>query len=521
MKGPGSRILLRALVVLVPLALGLAPASAAAASPLFVWHGKGPYNWSEPANWQGAHAPAPADGAVNLEFPLSDCSQAPRLCDATTDDIAGLTLNTLTLAGISVSFPLPGPHELPPAEPRPAAYSVQGTKPLKLAGGIEADIGDEGTGIDGEGATVAVDTPLELTAANTWTVGPGAGGALQIAGSLTGRHPLNVTLLGADSLELPAEVETGPIDIAGVPGVPARVSIGSGSEINAGDAEPIRLQDATLEGSGAIGPLKLESAAVRVGEVSPGGDLRVEGDFALEGRSEFDIGVPGSDPKRTHRLIVQGSAELGGAALKISEGCPTVGETYTLLEADEGVTGRFTAPDGQTIEDGQTIGGETGGCANGSAAPPLLLEYGPRAVSVTALAAMPPPAGSPVAPAGGPPAYSAAARAVLASDLKWLGAGRRIGPVLAGRGEAVAMKAPRPGVFTIQWRLRRGGRDLVIATGRLMLPTGGTGQLLILLTRDGRRVLRHARRLRLTVLQSFTSAGLPADVTQTTLLLRR
>jgi hypothetical protein len=502
-----------------PAAPGLsgAPSSAVTATPLFVWQGAGPFNWSEGANWQGGHAPAPSDGAVDLEFPLGACRPEPRLCDATTDDLAGLTLDTLTLAGVTVRYP----NAAPPAEPRPAAYSVAGTEPLKLAGGIDAQIGEEGTGGGVEGATVSVEGPLELTAANDWAVGPGDGGVLQIGGSVTGRHPLEVQLLGQDSLELPAEVETGPITIAGTPGAPGRVSIGAGSEVNAGDRQPLSLEDLTLYGSGTIGPLTLDSAGVRVGEGSPGGDLRVNGDLTFAGRSAVDLAVPAADGQRSDRVIVHGSAELGGATLQLAEGCPTPGHTYTMLEAEAGISGRLSAPDGQTLEDGQTIGGEGAGCPGGAVAAPLRLEYGPDAVTLTALAPAPVSVTPPAPPSVEPPAYDAAARALLASDLKWLGAGRRIGSILAGRGEDVAMTAPRPGVFTIQWRVRISGRSVLIAAGRLVLPDGGTGQLRIILTAAGRRALRHARRMRVTVLQSFASSAKPTERSQTTLLLRR
>jgi hypothetical protein len=497
--------------------LGLAPASAVTATPLFVWQGAGPFNWSEAANWQGGRAPAPAGGPADLEFPLSACRPAPRTCDATTDDLPGLTLQTLTLAGVTVRYP----QGAPPAEPRPAAYSVAGTQPLKLAGGIDAQIGEEGTGAGVEGATVSVQAPLQLTAPNEWTVGPGDGGVLQLGGSLTGRHQLDVRLLGEDSLELPAEVETGPVVIAGTPGASARVSIAAGSQVNAGDGAPLNLEDVTLYGSGTLGPLTLESAALRLDEATPGGDLRVNGDLTFAGRSAIDVAVPVADGQPPERLVVHGNAELGDATLQLSEGCPAPGQTYTLLEAEAGISGHLSNPDGQTIEDGQTIGGESDICPGGASAAPLRLEYGAATVTLTALAPAAGGAGAPAPPAAEQPAYDAAARALLASDLRWLGAGRRIGSILAGRGEDVAMTAPRPGVFTIQWRVRTSGRSLLVAAGRLVLPDGGTGQLRIILTRAGSHLLRRARRIRLTVLQSFASPATPTDLSQTTLLLRR
>jgi hypothetical protein len=212
---------------------------------------------------------------------------------------------------------------------------------------------------------------------------------------------------------------------------------------------------------------------------------------------------------------------LGGATLELGEGCPTAGVTYTLLEADDGVIGHFTAPGGEPIANGQTIGGEPGLCGLGAGASPLRLEYRPDSVTVTALASAPSPATPSVAAPSGPPAYGAAARALLASDLRWLGAGRRIGSVLAGRGEDVAMRAPRPGSFEVQWRARLGPHSVLIAIGRLVLPEGGTGQLRILLTAAGRAALRHARRLRVSVVQSFLAAGMAPQVAQTSLLLRR
>jgi hypothetical protein len=109
---------------------------------------------------------------------------------------------------------------------------------------------------------------------------------------------------------------------------------------------------------------------------------------------------------------------------------------------------------------------------------------------------------------------------MLARDLAFLAAGRRIPNILAGRGEDVALTAPRPGIFTIAWRARIHGHSLLIATGRLMLPDGGNGQLRIILTAAGRRGLRHLRRVRVSVTQTFTPTGMAPVSAQTELWLR-
>jgi len=373
----------------------LAEGSGAMAAPVtLTWSGLGG-RWSEKASWEGGKAPGEVVEPVDLDFPLSACQPDPFGCGTLTDDVAGLVVRTITLDSRVVAFSSKGPGEPPQLDPGPVSYFVAGVEALTLTGGIDANTIEEGTGqgLAGSGGTT-IDLPLVLGAANSWSVGP-APGALDIWGSVTGNHPLAVTLGEGDPLELAGNTDVGPIIITGRSGVTFGGPDADG-DLNGTDGEPVELKGGSLTGGGRVGPLTLEAAGVEPGFPGSGGKLEVNGDLSLDSASNFTIEE--NPAGRTREATVSGHARLGSAKLTLFEACVQAGSTFTLLRAQGGVSGQFTGPGGVPVTNGQLLENlSPNGCGANDPAPALRIEYGPETVTATAV----PVAAAPIAAQGG------------------------------------------------------------------------------------------------------------------------
>ncbi len=383
---------------LATLASALVMAAGAAASPVtLTWSGLGGH-WSERANWVGGEAPGEVAEPVDLDFPLGVCEPDPVGCPATTDDLAGLTVDTIELDSRAIAFTPEGPGEPPPIAPGPASYSVSGDEALTLMGGVDADTTEEGSGTGLSSSFTTLDLPLVLGAPNSWSVGPAPGG-LNVWGPVTGDHPLAVTLADGDQLELAGKTDVGPITITGE----TQVIFGgpeADGDLNGSDGEPVELNGVSLWGGGRIGPLTLEGAGLEPGFPGAGGKLEVNGNLSLDSASRFTIEE--NPAGKGSEVTVSGHAQLGSARLAVREGCVEPGSTLTLIRAQGGVSGRFTGPGGLPVESGQlleNLSPEACGAAMSDPAPTLRIEYGPDTVTATAVvdqpqSSTPPPTGS-------------------------------------------------------------------------------------------------------------------------------
>jgi hypothetical protein len=169
------------------------------------------------------------------------------------------------------------------------------------------------------------------------------------------------------------------------------------------------------------------------------------------------------------------------------------------------------------------------GCGTGHAGPPLRLEYSADAVTVTAFA---PPAGSPpqssivTSPVGtqgigGVSPYTQSYQGALARGLAALRAAS-IPKLLRRGGESVSVQLPAPGTLAMTWTAAgRHHKPVVVAFGRLRLAAAGPGRLRLRLTHAGRALLAHAARVKVTVTETFTGAGLAPIALNEKLTLRR
>jgi hypothetical protein len=502
-------------VALAALALSLllAPAGAAAAKT-FTWTGHTSADaWSEAGAWEEGTPPTPADGAVDLDFSLSGCEPWPAGCKA-TDDIAGLSVGKLWLQGRIIRFPSTGgPPVLPPAEPRPLSYEVNGAGPIYLQEGIEAapvEVGS-GEGVESSfGTTIA--PQLVLGGPNAWRLRGGP--ELVIAHALTGDQPLSVELEGA-GLGLPGGAEVGPVTLTGNGHSGGWVSLSEGQSLNAADGAPVLVEDADLSDISAVGPLALGPGGVlAVGAPFKGGDTTVRGDLTAHAGSSISFWNVGPMPlfgSVQQTLEVTGHATLEGARLLYDEGCPVPGTTYTVIAASGGVAGSLETAEGAPISNWQVLPGEAINCG-GTSAPPLRIEYLPQSVTATALAAgtalLPAVQSPPSSSGSGVAGYSAvAARKALARDIGLASRSRRIGRLLREGGESVEVELPAAGVLHISWTCRHGHRTTALATGEVQRGSAGDARVRIRLTSGGRKLLRRSRVVKGKVLVSFLPVG--------------
>jgi hypothetical protein len=152
--------------------------------------------------------------------------------------------------------------------------------------------------------------------------------------------------------------------------------------------------------------------------------------------------------------------------------------------------------------------------------------YTTPARALTVLPAPSPPSAPPTAPTTPttPATTSSAQIAVLLfADLRPSGAGARIGALLKG-GIATAFRAPEAGVATIAWYYLPPGattKAVVVASGQLTFSAAGTGPIKVKPTAVGRRLLKHADRIKLTARGTFTPTGMTPITATRTFALRR
>ncbi len=103
----------------------------------------------------------------------------------------------------------------------------------------------------------------------------------------------------------------------------------------------------------------------------------------------------------------------------------------------------------------------------------------------------------------------------------------KIGALLKRR-VVMKLRVPVAGLATIAWyylppgaKLARHAKPVLVASGRASFPTPRTAMIRIIPTTAGKRLLKHATRIRLTVEGVFTPTGAAPIVTKRALVLRR
>jgi hypothetical protein len=127
----------------------------------------------------------------------------------------------------------------------------------------------------------------------------------------------------------------------------------------------------------------------------------------------------------------------------------------------------------------------------------------------------------------GPVLGFAQIKALLAKHLKPKGRLAKIRAILKASGYKLSFPAPESGVVVISWYLVPNGAHLakahpvLVARGRATFRSAGTKLIKIKLTAYGKRLLRHARRVKLTAQGTFTPSGQAKIVARATFTLTR
>ncbi len=263
------------------------------------WTGVLGANWSTNisgvTNWSGS-VPVSGDSLV---FPAG----ASNLTN--TDDISGLSVNSVTFNGAS------------------GGYNLGGSTPLTITAGV--------TDSDTSG-TDTMNLPLVLGAGQTFTVGSGA--QLNVGGGVSG--PGGLTKAGAGTLDLLA------VDTYG-----GGTTASAGTLLADGTIGDVSLNGGTLGGFGTTGTI---TATASGGTISPGSvsspGLLTTGAVTLNSSTTFnallDGTVAGNGPGNYSQLVAKGAVNLGGANLTASLNIPLTTTTpFTLIQSTGTITGTF------------------------------------------------------------------------------------------------------------------------------------------------------------------------------------
>jgi hypothetical protein len=457
-------------------ALMLAVASPAAAVP-FTWTGQGSTpGWSNTSNWNDA---SPLSDATSLTFgALSPACSVPTPADAcynANNDVTGLSVNSISIDQ---------------NEP----YAISGDPVTLGAGGLTiAPTGPYTLGSQ-------LELPIVLGADQTWSIN-----GFYLLGPVTGNssltiegRPSYILGLGETQVGILGDIEVNTIELSG----PVTYSLNGGS-LNGTDGEPVKVDGAALNAftDASVGTLSAISGEVEIGDgpASSSTTLAVNGATVLYPQSELAVGI--TAPDQPSRLTGDGPIQLNGT-LSLNQHADSgqtcsalpLGSVFTLVSAHGELSGQFSnAPAGATVQ--------------------VPSDYCPNRLGAPALARIAYPADSVTATIVAPPA-GASVKRWLERLLTPTGKDASIPRLLTGRGYRFVSTPPGPGQVTLEWTARSKGKTVLVASVRAVT-SARRSALQVRLTGAGRRLIQHAKKLRVKASASFTYPAVDASKTFT------
>lgn len=278
-------------------------------SCLRTWDNLGSGDWFDPSNWGPNHNDVPDCAGVSCP-PLSGASEVD-IDNGGTAQISGLTQTAHACetflgkdSGQSGSLSLDH-ATLEMCSPMHVGYQGKGTLSIKNGGLVSTFFVADIAAAAGSNGSVTVDGTNPDGRKSTWTVTQGAGD-LRVGGILNG---------------------------AGGTGL---LSVTNNGMVNATTVHVY--ESGTLAGNGTVtGGTTIE------GTITPSnGTLTMVGDITFSGHATLECSVT---PSAADKVNVSGGAASLGTTSRISVTMTgttfTAGTTYTLLHADNGVSGRF------------------------------------------------------------------------------------------------------------------------------------------------------------------------------------
>ncbi|HEV3340871.1 MAG TPA: Ig-like domain repeat protein [Pirellulales bacterium] len=262
------------------------------------WTGAIDANWSTnnsgTTNWSGS---VPANGDT-LIFPAG----AAHLTNV--DDIASLTVNSVTFSGAS------------------GGYNLGGSNPLTLSAGVSAS---------NTAGTNTINLPVVLGASQTFTVASGA--QLNVGGVVSGSAALT-------------KAGTGTLDLLASDTYNGGTTVGAGTLLVDGSTGDVSLTAGTLGGTGTVGAITAAGGAVSPGGATNPGVLNA-GAVTLNSSTTFNAllngTTAGNGPGNYSQLKTTGAVNLGSATLNATLGFPlTTNASFTLIQSTGTISGTFS-----------------------------------------------------------------------------------------------------------------------------------------------------------------------------------
>jgi hypothetical protein len=355
MRPSGARAIGRVhmLGALATLLAGLVLAPAAAAlPPAFTWDGRAASSeegaWSSAADWQGGTAPSQDQELGTLTFPrltspACESEEETDACYTSYNDVEGLSAQSLRIDDSD-------------------GYFLFGESLGLGAGGISASP----EGANAGGAFLLL--PLELDAAQRWSIADRAGGSTEENGVVlaapvsSAANALTIEQSNGSALVLDSSIEVGPLTLEGPNASGLHTANGSvlleEGELNSLDQQAVDLRHIFFAGTGAVGALRAEGSTLDIGSrQEPAEGIQASSaSFDPASAALFEITGSGSTPLQDYsQLSTAGSVSLAGTIGVLVEPprskapCPVLaaGSTYTFVSSAGALSGAFAnAPEG-------------------------------------------------------------------------------------------------------------------------------------------------------------------------------
>jgi trimeric autotransporter adhesin len=262
------------------------------------WTGATDGNWSTATNWSTSAMPSNNDALV---FPAG----ASHL--ANTDDLAGLTVSSLSFSGTS------------------GGYTLAGADPLTVSSGISAS---------NTAGTNTISLPLVLGGSQSFTVASGA--QLDISGIIGGTPALTKDGLGT-------------LDLSATNTYAGGTTVVDGTLLVDGTIGSVIVSGGTLGGIGTTGTITATN-----GSISPGNGPGVlhSASVTMNSSTTYKVDINGTTPGNSNgdydQLNVTGTVNLGGAALDATPGfTPALGNSFDIIQATGAISG--TLAEGNSV----------------------------------------------------------------------------------------------------------------------------------------------------------------------------
>jgi uncharacterized protein with beta-barrel porin domain len=162
----------------------------------------------------------------------------------------------------------------------------------------------------------------------------------------------NWTLTGANSTAVPFSVSNATATVNGTfDDTSATVNAGGILVVNGTLSDPTIYSGGTLTGTGAVGPTQINGGTFAPGNGTPGSYMTVNGNLAFTSGALYVVYL---NPTTASFATVTGTASLAGTVQANFASGSYIAKQYTILTANDGVSGTFSGIDNANLPAGFT-----------------------------------------------------------------------------------------------------------------------------------------------------------------------